>query len=289
MVFNGNTSSALLLNELKQRVQILSFVPEFSDILVGNDGPSARYVRMKEKVAKEIGINFVSAELLGDVTTEDILEKIAELSSRPNMCGIIVQLPLPAHIDTARVLDAVPLVLDVDGLSQAYTDLFYATDSFDGMLLMPTVGAVNKILNQALYNNPTVTHIAVVGQGRLVGLPITHLLESQSKSLDLGWEIKTVDIHTPYPSRDYVLKEADIVITAVGSPGIITGDQLKDGVIVIDAGTLEVGHVLLGDTDFKSVVEKSSFITPTPGGVGPMTVACLMENVVITAEKKQYE
>lgn len=186
MVFNGNTFSTLLLDGLKQRVRSLSFIPEFSDILVGTDGPSARYVRMKEKVAEEIGVHFVSAELSEDVTTEDVLEKITELSSRSNMCGIIVQLPLPNHIDTAQVLNAVPIFLDVDGLSQEYSDLFYSTHSFDDMLIMPTVSAVRKIIREA--TDLDGKHIAVVGQGRLVGRPITHLLKAESGL------VETIDI-----------------------------------------------------------------------------------------------
>ena len=289
MIFNGKDFSQEIINDLKQRISLLGFVPEFSDILVGQDGPSVRYVNMKKNIAENLGINFISGSLPESSTTLDVINKIKEISSRENICGIIVQLPLPDHINTQDVLNAVPVSLDVDGLSFEYSDNFYSTLNHNGMGILPTVNAVNKILNQALNDNPQVSGIknfSIVGQGRLVGKPITHLLKSQSTLLDLGWEIKTINIDTPLSTKEQILKQADVVISAVGSPKIITGDQVKDGVIVIDAGTLEVGNTLVGDIDFESIKDKASFVTPTPGGVGPVTVACLMENVVINAENK---
>lgn len=286
MVFNGKEQSQKILADLKNRISLLGFVPEFSDILVGQDGPSTRYVNMKKNMAENLGINFISGDLPVSSSTLDVINKIKELSQRPNICGIIVQLPLPDHINTEDVLNAVPISLDVDGLSFEYSENFYSTLNHSGMCILPTVNAVNKILNQAIHDNLNVKNFAIVGQGRLVGKPITHLLKSQSELLDLGWEIKTIDIDTPYFNREQILKEADVIISAVGSPDIITGDQVKDSVIIIDAGTLEVGNTLVGDIEFESIKEKASFITPTPGGVGPMTVACLMENVVVNAENK---
>ncbi len=295
MVFNGKIFSEELINDFKKRISLLDFIPEFSDILVGNDGPSVRYVNMKKNIAEGLGIKFVSANLSSNVSTEMVINKINELKNIKNMCGIIVQLPLPNHINTEEVLNAIPNQLDVDGLSVNYNDNFYKTNDFSNLLIMPTVNAINKILNEAIKKNhiyfSTTKNFAIVGQGKLVGKPITHLLKSQSELIDLGWEIKTIDIHTPDFIREQILKEADVIISAVGSPKIITGDQVRDGVVIIDAGTLEVENTLVGDTDFESVKDKASFITPTPGGVGPVTVACLMENIVINAElkNKNYE
>ena len=289
MIFNGKEFSQKILDDLKNKISSLDFVPEFSDILVGSDGPSLRYVNMKKNIAESLGIDFISGVLPVSSTTLDVINKIKEISLRPNICGIIIQLPLPDHINTQDVLNAVPVSLDVDGLSFEYSENFYSTLNHSGMCILPTVNAVNKILNQALNNNPQVSGIknfAIVGQGRLVGKPITHLLKSQSTLLDFGWEIKTINIDTPLSTKEQILKQADVVISAVGSPKIITGDQVKDGVIVIDAGTLEVGNTLVGDIDFESIKDKASFVTPTPGGVGPVTVACLMENVVINAINK---
>lgn len=279
-VFNAKEFTTQILADLKNEVSKFSFVPEFSDILVGTDGPSVRYVKMKAKTAESIGIKFVDGTLPENATTQEIIEKINELSMRPNMCGIIVQLPLPENIDTEAVLNAVPLNLDVDGLSQKYSDVFYNTSSFENILIMPTVLAIKKILDFSTWNNFRDKNIAIVGQGRLVGKPTAHLLKSFTNN------IQTIDKNTAVDKRNEILKNADIVITAVGKPGIIIGDDVKQNVIVIDAGTLEVENVLLGDVDFETVSDKASFITKTPGGVGPVTVASLMENLVRSAKQK---
>lgn len=277
--FNGNAFRKTLLADLKARVAALPFVPEFSDILVGEGGVSERYVRMKEKTAESVGIRFIEARLPGNATTEEVLEKISELRTRPNMCGIIVQLPLPSHMDTQRIVDALPLSLDVDGLSMAYDELFYGTSVFDDMIIMPTASAVMKILG--VYDpNFTSKKTVVIGRGKLVGRPVIHLLESR------GADVSNIVRETPIRERAEMLYTADIVITAVGQPGVLSGNDIRSGTCVIDAGTLEVDGEIRGDIDFDSVGRKASFVTPTPGGVGPVTVACLMENIVKVAEKK---
>ncbi len=281
MVFNGREFSKQVLADLKKEISSLDFVPEFSDILVGEDGPSLRYVKMKAKTAEEIGIHFVSGALPINSSTEDVISKIKELSLRPNMCGIIVQLPLPEHLNTDAILNSVPLPLDVDGLSSAYSEKFYTETNSKNNIIMPTVLAVKKILDVATGGDLSGKKIAIVGQGRLVGKPVTHLLFSQTSL------IETIERETSLEKRKNILSNADIIITAVGSPGVVTGDDIKDGAIVIDAGTLEVGNVLLGDADFASMQDKVSFITPTPGGVGPVTVASLMENVLTVAKNKK--
>lgn len=307
MIFNGREFRDDILNDLIKRISLLDFVPEFSDILVGDNGPSVRYVNMKKNIAEKIGIKFISANLPNNTTTDDILNKIKELSSRPNMCGVIVQLPLPENIDTTQILNAVPLNLDVDGLSEAYNNLFYQNDSLDKIpFIMPTVLAIKKILDQALSqlsytasidkNNDlnSLKNIAIIGQGRLVGKPIFHLLKQEVKTIvtnlvdrkDFEFDIKTIDIDTNLVERNEILLNADIIITAVGKPNILTSEEIKEGVIVIDAGTLEVENVLVGDSDFENIKDKVSFITPTPGGVGPVTVACLMENITRVAQNK---
>ncbi len=275
MVFNGKEYSNNIIINLKEKVSNLPFVPEFSDVLIGT-GVSLRYVKMKQKIAESIGIKFIEANLTEDSTTDDILTKIKELSARPNMCGIIVQLPLPTSVDIQAVLNSIPVNLDVDGLSSSYDGLFY---SGEDALIMPTAAAVMKILKSSgvvLKDK----NIAVVGQGKLVGKPVTYLLQKQNLDVD------TITINTHPDDMKSILENADVIISAVGKPGIVTGEDIKDGAVVIDAGTLEVDGAILGDVEFESVSKKSSFITPTPGGVGPVTVTCLMENVVESAIKK---
>ena len=276
-VFNGKLFRQKILDDVKNDIGILPFVPEFCDILVGSDGPSVRYVNMKKSMAKSLGINFIDENLNEDVTTDDIINSIKKILERPNICGIIVQLPLPNHIDTKRVLDSVPLPLDVDGLSNNYNDLFYGTDKFDGILIMPTVLAVRKILDTIYKQGDCIT---IVGQGKLIGKPLNHLLKSESKN------VETIDSKTSEIEKNKILKNTDILISAVGKPNIINGNDLKQGIKIIDAGTLEVENVLVGDVDFESVQSVAEFITPTPGGVGPVTVACLMNNVLEVAKLK---
>ncbi len=278
MIFNGNNTSKEILESLKSRVADLPFVPEFSDILATNDGPSVRYVNMKKKIAEKVGIKFIDAVLPDSPTEQDIINKINEIALRPNVCGIIVQLPLPNDINIENVLNAVPLNLDVDGLSAEYNKMFYTSDNFENVLIMPTVLAIDKILNIAIADKSG-KKIAVVGQGRLVGQPLTHVLKSK------GYSVDTINKDTNDTMRQDILQNADIVISAVGKPGLIKKDDVKNDVIVIDAGTMEMENTLVGDV-MPDVIDKASFMTPTPGGVGPMTVAALIENVVRVAEDK---
>lgn len=282
MEFNGNIFCKEFLAQLKQRVAALPFVPEFCDILIGEDIVSAKYVRMKQRVAEQIGISFVETLIPSSSTTEEILERITLLRSRPNMCGIIVQLPLPGFLDTQRIVDALPLSLDVDGLSTAYDDVFYNTSVFDDMVVMPTASAVMKILESCVPGFSQ-QKIVVIGKGKLVGKPVTHLLES------LGSDVSVITLETDVHDRAQLLRNADVVISAVGQPGVLAGRDIRSGIAVIDAGTLEVDGEIRGDIDYESVSKKSTFITPTPNGVGPVTVACLMENVVKVAEKKALD
>jgi methylenetetrahydrofolate dehydrogenase (NADP+)/methenyltetrahydrofolate cyclohydrolase len=195
------------------------------------------------------------------------------------MCGIIVQLPLPDNIDTKAVLDSIPLDLDVDGLSSKYDEMFYNNDN-KNVLVMPTASAVMKILN-SIENMLENKNIAVIGHGKLVGKPIVHLLKQERAVVNV------VDKKTEETRRKEILSNADIIITAVGKPNILRGLDVHDGVSIIDAGTLEVSGMLVGDADFASLEDKCSFITPTPGGVGPVTVACLMYNVLLVAKNKK--
>ncbi len=280
VVFNGREFSKELLGDLKKQIASLDFTPEFSDILVGQDGPSVRYVNMKKRIAGDIGIEFVDANLNEDITTNEIISKIHEISLRPNMCGIIVQLPLPDGIDTKAVLDSIPVHLDVDGLSTKYDEVFYENKNSTDTLIMPTANAVLKILNFVLPDLEN-KNIAIIGHGKLVGKPIVHLLKQTNAVVNI------IDRKTDDARKKEILNKADVVITAVGSPNILQGEDVRDGVIVIDAGTLEVSGELVGDADFESLKDKCSFITPTPGGVGPVTVACLMNNVVLVAKNKK--
>lgn len=283
MIFNGKEFSKKKLEELKEIVSSLPFVPEFSDVLVGDNGVSLRYVKMKRQISESIGIKFIEEFIPQNSDTNDVVSIIQKLASRKNMCGIIVQLPLPPELERQVILDAVPLHLDVDGLSTKYEDIFYQGEEVN---LMPTVSAIWEIIQSINFdfNNK---NVVVVGQGKLVGKPLSFLFTKNSIPH------KIINSKTDEATRIEILKEADMVVSAVGIENLINSSMLKNGVSIIDAGTLEVDNKLKGDVNPEFIHEKASFLTPTPGGVGPVTVVMLMKNIVSTAinklESNDYE
>lgn len=275
-IIDGRKIKEEVLDNLKKEVEALPFPPIFCDILVGDDQVSASYVRIKGRAAESIGVKFKTVNFDSNTTTEEIVNEIENLNKVPHMCGIIVQLPLPSHIDTNRVLDSIEPTLDVDCLGKYNNENFYGDK---GSLGYPTALACMKLLDStgfALENKK----IVVLGQGKLVGLPVTHLLEKRGLSVSV--------INSRTENADAIIKEADVLVSAIGRGKFITGEMLKNGVVIIDAGTSEENGSVVGDVDMDSIVDVASFITPTPGGVGPVTVAMLLENVVNKA-KKLYE
>lgn len=273
-IIDGRKIKEEILKELKEKVEALPFPPIFCDILVGDDKVSASYVRIKERAAESIGIKFKAVNFPLSVSTEEILEEIDNLNRVPLLCGIIVQLPLPFHIDKQTVLDAIEPSLDVDCLGSFNNEIFY---NIGGSIGYPTALACMKLLdslNLDLKNK----NIVVLGRGKLVGLPVTHLLEMR------GYKVSVV--HSQTENSGEVISNADIIISAIGRGRYITGDMVKEGVVIIDAGTSEENGAVVGDVDMESVLDKASFITPSPGGVGPVTVAMLLSNVINVAQNK---
>jgi methylenetetrahydrofolate dehydrogenase (NADP+)/methenyltetrahydrofolate cyclohydrolase len=264
---DGRKIKDQILAEVKTEVEKLSFSPVFCDILVGDDLVSASYVRMKGKWAESVGIKFRRAEFPKSITTADLIHEIENLNRVPHMCGIIVQLPLPPHIDKQTVLDAISPALDVDCLGGVNSQ----------KLTFPTALACMKVLD-SLKLDLSNKNIVVLGQGKLVGVPVTHLLENR------GVSVTTITRETSNSLE--LIKNADIIISAIGSGNFIKGNMIKEGVIIIDAGTSEENGGVIGDVDFDSVKSIASAISPTPGGVGPVTVAFLLKNVVEVAKGK---
>jgi len=276
-IIDGRKIKEEILNELKSKVEALSFPPIFCDILVGDDPSSLQYVRMKAKIAESIGIKFKSVSFPESATVEEVIEEIENLNKVPHMCGVIIQLPLPknSNIDTQVVLDMIDSKLDVDCLGSVNSRNFYGDT---GSIGYPTALACMKLLDSIdldLKNK----NIAVLGRGKLVGLPVTHILESR------GFKVNVV--HTQTENSNEIIKNADVIISALGRGKFLTGDMVKEGVVIIDAGTSEENGSVVGDVDMDSVSLKASYITPTPGGVGPVTVAMLLENVVRVAQNKK--
>lgn len=273
-IIDGRKIKGEILEELKGKVEILPFPPIFCDILVGEDTVSASYVRIKGKAAESVGIKFKTVNFPENITTAEIVEEINNLNRVPHMCGIIVQLPLPSHIEVQTVLDAISPALDVDCLGSFNSQNFY---SDKGGIGYPTALACMKLLD-SLNLKLEDKNIIVLGRGKLVGLPVTHLLESRS--------LKVTVVNSKTENSESIIKEADVIISAMGKGKFITGDMVKEGVVIIDAGTSEENGAVVGDVDLESFEDKSSFATPTPGGVGPVTVATLLENVLRVAQSR---
>lgn len=275
-IINGRGIAAQLFFDITRQVARLPFKPVLCDVVVGNDPVSISYVKIKGKRAKECGIEFSLVQLLENSTEEEIISAIKHEQENKNLCGLIVQLPLPSNLDAHRILENINLEIDVDGINPQAS-----TSSQAAKLVPPTAGAILHILNSLpLESVPDLSaeKFVVLGQGDLVGKPVTENLRA------LGYEVETLVADTP--NRAEILKQATVIISGVGKAGILTGDEVSDNVIVIDAGTSESGGSISGDADFASVAPKARMITPSPGGVGPVTVAKLLENVLKVAQSR---
>lgn len=263
-----------ILKDVKNEVFKLPFTPVFCDIIVGDDETSALYVRIKAKNATSVGIKFRTVEFPNSITTDELITEIENLNKVPHVCGVIVQLPLPEHIDRKKVLDAIDPNIDVDCLGEATINKFYNNT---GEISFPTALACINILD-SLNLNLVDKNIVILGQGILVGHPVAHLLRSR------GLQIKTINSKTDDTLE--LIKNADVIISAIGKGKFITAKMVKKDVVIIDAGTSEENGAIVGDVDFDSISGIASFVTPSPSGVGPVTVAMLLRNVLLVAKQK---
>jgi methylenetetrahydrofolate dehydrogenase (NADP+) / methenyltetrahydrofolate cyclohydrolase len=256
-------------------------VPSLRVVLVGDDPASRSYVRGKDRSAAEVGIDSGLIALPGDTSEAALLEQIDALNRDPAVHGILVQLPLPAQIDAARVIEAIDVAKDVDGFHPLNVGRLYtARGGLDPTLLVPCTPRgclilVQETLGTALGG----THVVVVGRSNIVGKPVAALL--------LGEDCTVTLAHSRTRDLPDECRRADILIAAVGRPELIRGDWIRPGATVIDVGvnrvTRDGEQRLVGDVAFAEAVEVAGAITPVPGGVGPMTVACLLRNTVIAA------
>jgi methylenetetrahydrofolate dehydrogenase (NADP+) / methenyltetrahydrofolate cyclohydrolase len=274
MIINGKKIANNILHYLQARLKQIPFQPILCDVLVGDDPVSLSYVKVKQRTAKKIGVDFHLVQLPEQSSTEEVIAAIRKEQTNPNLCGLIVQLPLPHHIHQIEVLAAIDQTVDVDVINPESSRWYYRSR---GVLVPPTAGAILEIL-LSLDIDLKQQSILVIGQGDLVGKPITHLLQHN------GYEVVTADQSTTDLSK--LTKAADVVISGTGQGGLITGDMVKPGAIVIDAGTSESGAGIVGDVEQASVENIAAYLSPVPGGVGPVTVAKLLENVVLVAQRR---
>lgn len=273
MIINGKILSQGLLHKIAQELKQLDFRPVLCDLLVGNDPVSLSYVKVKANTAKKVGIDFNLVQLPEQSSTGEVTAAIKEQQTNPRLCGLIVQLPLPETIDTQEVLTSIDQAVDVDVINPKSSQWFYKGR---GVLIPPTAGAIWEILQNTKVNLNN-KQILVIGQGELVGKPITYLIKHH------GYAVTTAD-HSTQNLKALTI-EADLIISGTGQGGLLTGDMVKPGAIVIDAGTSESGAGIVGDVDRKSVEQIAGMLSPVPGGVGPVTVAKLLENVTHVAER----
>ena len=274
ILIDGKKLRDEILSKIKIEVASLSFQPIFCDILVGNDPASVQYVQMKMRKAEAVGISFHNASFSDSISTEELIKEIEKINKIPNICGIIVQLPLPKSIDSRKVLDAIDPRLDVDCLGTVASEEFYNGNISLGFPTALSCMALLDSINLDLKNKK----IVVLGRGKLVGKPVSALFKFRNLICDV------ISSQTEEKEKEIILKEADIVISGMGNGKYIKGNMIKNGVVIIDAGAFELNSGIIGDVDLESVNEIAGFVSPVPGGVGPMTVAMLFRNVLKVAK-----
>ena len=261
--------------------------PPLAAILVGHDGGSETYVAHKVKACEQCGFTSTLIRFEDDVTEEKLLETIEELNNNVDVDGFIVQLPLPKHISEQKIIEAIDYRKDVDGFHPINVGrMSIGLPCF----LSATPAGIIELLRR--YNIPTKgANCVVLGRSNIVGKPVATLMMQKGYPADA-----TVTVcHSATKNIKEICAQADIIIAALGSPGFVTEDMVKPGAVIIDVGTTRVpdasrksGFRLRGDVDFENVAEKCSFITPVPGGVGPMTIVSLMKNTLLAGQHVIY-
>ena len=286
-IIDGKQVAADMRAELKEKVAELKgqgVMPGLAVVLVGDDPASKSYVTAKERACEEIGIYSDDNRLPADTAEADLLTLVEKLNKDPKINGILVQLPLPKHIDEDRILLAIDPAKDVDGFHPVNVGKMVVGQ--EAYLPCTPQGIIQLLIR----NNVKLegAEVVVVGRSNIVGKPIANLLIQKAPT---GNATVTV-CHTRTKNMAEHVERADIIIAAAGWPNTVTADMVKDGAVVIDVGVNRVedatkknGYRLVGDVDFEAVKEKASLITPVPGGVGPMTITMLLYNTVQSAEK----
>ncbi|BFM42208.1 tetrahydrofolate dehydrogenase/cyclohydrolase catalytic domain-containing protein [Flavobacterium sp. CFS9] len=288
-LLDGKKTAEDIKNEIAAEVQSIKDaggkVPHLAAVIVGTDGASLTYVGSKVRSCQQIGFDSTLVSLPETITETELLAKIKELNEDDNLDGFIVQLPLPKHISEQKILMAIDPDKDVDGFHPAnFGKMALEMDSF----IPATPFGIMQLLER--YNIETAgKHTVVIGRSHIVGRPMSLLMSRKGNPGD-----STVTLtHSRTQNIEEYTRSADIIITALGVPNYLKADMVKDGVVVIDVGITRVedashpkGYVITGDVDFDGVSKKSSFITPVPGGVGPMTIAMLLKNTLLARKMR---
>ena len=272
MILDGKKIKEEILDELKERVSELEKKPTLCVIQVGNDPASDVYIKQKGKMCDYIGYGFIHKKLNDNISQDEILTLIDELNDNEDVTSILVQMPIPNHLDPKEIQNRVSKEKDVDGLNdENIIDLINNKDS-----LKPcTAFGVMELLDR--YNIPLEgKDVVIIGRSFLVGMPLFHLFENRNATVTL--------CHSRTKDLGEKTSKAEILVAAVGKKHLVKDEMVKDGAVVIDVGINRENDKLYGDVDYDNVKDKVSYITPVPGGVGPMTIASLAKNVLTSYE-----
>jgi methylenetetrahydrofolate dehydrogenase (NADP+)/methenyltetrahydrofolate cyclohydrolase len=288
-ILDGQLVSQATKDELKIKVADLlkegRKIPHLAAVLVGSNGASETYVGSKVRTCEEIGFKSTLLRLDENISEDELLKHVSNLNEDPDVDGILVQLPLPQHISEQKVIDTIDYRKDVDGFHPINIGkMVQGLPSF-----VPATPYGIMLLLQYYKIETKGMHAVVIGRSNIVGRPMSILLSSATNPGNC-----TVTIcHSHTRNLKQLCLDADIIVAAIGRPGYVTGDMVKEGAIVIDVGISRVtdetkkrGYAIKGDVDFESVAPKCSYITPVPGGVGPMTIAALMKNTFLACSAK---
>jgi methylenetetrahydrofolate dehydrogenase (NADP+)/methenyltetrahydrofolate cyclohydrolase len=284
VLIDGKATANQIKNEIAEEVKAITSkgerAPHLAAVLVGNDGASLTYVGSKVRSCEKVGFDSSLIRLPEETTEQELLAKIEELNQDETLDGYIVQLPLPKHIDEEKVLLAIDPKKDVDGFHPSnFGRMALELETF----IPATPFGIMQLIER--YDIDTQgKHVVVIGRSHIVGRPISILMSQKGT---YGNATVTV-AHSRTKDLKALTQQADIIVSALGVPGFVTADMVKKGVVIIDVGITRVedaskekGYYITGDVDFDSVAQKASFITPVPGGVGPMTIAMLLKNTLL--------
>lgn len=272
MIIDGKKEAELLRDEIKGEVlkikESKNKVPGLTVILIGNYTPSQIYVKNKEKNSKEVGMNSDVIKYSDDVTEKEILEKIKELNNDQNVSGILVQLPLPKQIKKEKIINAIHPSKDVDGFNPV--NVGNLSSGYKGLVPCTPMGCL--MLIKKVEKNLSGKHAVIIGRSNLNGKPMAQLLLKENCTVTI--------VHSKTKNLQQECLKADILVAAVGVPNLVKKDWVKKDAIVIDVGINKLNDKIVGDVEFDQVKDIAKAITPVPGGVGPMTIACLLKNTL---------
>ena len=272
MIIDGKKEAAILREEIKNEIAQLkkktNKVPGLTVILIGEFAPSQIYVRNKEKNSKEVGINSNVIKYPSDVSEEEVLNKIEELNKDKNISGILVQLPLPDQINKEKVINAIDPLKDVDGFNPV--NVGNLASGYKAIVPCTPLGCL--LLIKKVEKNLSGKHAVIIGRSNLNGKPMAQLLLKENCTVTI--------VHSKTKNLQNECLKADILVAAVGVPNLVKKDWVKSDAVVIDVGINKVDNKIIGDVNFEEIKDKVRAITPVPGGVGPMTIACLLSNTL---------